>query len=205
MPNLSAESLLTSRSVRARPGADASDAALMRLVSGGDGLAFEQLYDRHATAAFTLARRLLGDQRAAEDACQEAFMAIWRNAASFDSARGAVRPWILGIARNRCIDAIRQRAVNARRLDTRQDVLDAEPAAERTEAQALGAIQAQELLVTLDVLPDEQRQVIALAYYGGLTHREIAELLHEPLGTVKGRLRLGLDKLHRRAHETVGA
>lgn len=180
-----------------------SDERLMCRIAGGERHAFEQLYDRHATAAFSLARRMLREQRAAEDACQEAFLAVWRNAGAFDPARGAVRPWLLQIVRHRAIDTIRHRKVHAVRLDTRPDLLDDEPAAEQTETQALGSIAAEEVRVRLRALPAEQRHAIELAYFGGLTHTEIAELLHQPLGTIKGRLRLGLEKLRCETSLTV--
>lgn len=185
-----------------RPG-EVTDERLMRRIAGGEHETFEQLYERHATAAFSLARAMLRDQRAAEDVCQEAFLAVWRNAAAFDATRGAVRPWLLQIVRNGAIDAIRHRRVPTRRLDVCPDILEHEPAAEQTQAQALGNIDAAAVRVTLRALPAEQRQAIALAYFGGLTHREIADVLELPLGTVKGRLRLGLEKLRCQASLTV--
>lgn len=98
--------------------------------------------------------------------------------------------------RNRAIDAWRRRAVHARWLEGREWPLDHEPAAEDTQAQAIRNVQAQAIRTTLGTLPDEQRETIVLAYYAGLSHTEIAEMLGEPLGTVKGRIRLGFEKLH---------
>lgn len=169
----------------------------MHRVAHGDVDAFETLHERHATAAFSLALRMLHDRRGAEDVCQEAFLALWRRAGSFDAARGSAGPWLLGIVRNRAIDALRHRATHTRRLDMRAELLEEEPARERTDVQAIGNIQAQAARSALASLPTEQRQAITLAYYGGLSHREIAETLGQPLGTIKGRVRLGLGKLHR--------
>lgn len=169
----------------------------MRRIAQGDVPAFEALYDRHVAVAFSLALRMLRDRRGAEDVCQEAFLVLWRRADGFDAGRGSPRAWLLGIVRNRAIDALRHRAVHARRLDAREDLLEEEPADERTDARAIGNIQAQAARTALASLPTEQRQAIALAYFGGLSHTEIAETLGQPLGTIKGRLRLGLEKLQR--------
>lgn len=172
------------------------DARLMRRVAAGDVTAFEQVYDRHATVAFAIAMGVLHDRRGSEDVCQEAFFAVWRSAGKFDAARGSLRSWLLRIVRNRAIDAARSRSVPGRQLEPREHLLEHEPAAERTEAQAIGNLQAATARAAIHTLPDEQRQAIVLSFYGGLTHTEIATHIEQPLGTVKGRVRLGLQKLH---------
>lgn len=168
----------------------------MELVHRKDAGAFEVLFDRHGGAAYSLAHRVLGDTTSAEDATQEAFLSIWRSGSRFDRSRGSVRSWILGIARNRSIDALRRGAKPARRLDfDDEQALEARPAEERTDAEALRRETARELQGALGALPNEQSRVLELAYYGGFTQSEIAEMLDTPLGTVKGRMRLGLESL----------
>lgn len=177
-----------------------ADVGLLRSVAGGDSEAFAEFYDRHAAAALTLAFRIIRDRCMAEDICQEAFMAAWRCAPGYRPGRGTPRTWLLGIVRNRAIDAWRRRAVHARWLEGREWPLDDEPATEDTQAQAIRNVQAQAIRTTLGTLPDEQRETIVLAYYAGLSHTEIAGMLGEPLGTVKGRIRLGFEKLHHHAN-----
>jgi RNA polymerase sigma-70 factor, ECF subfamily len=173
-----------------------ADEDLMPLVSRKDARAFEVFYDRHGGAAYSLAQRIVGDPVTAEDVTQEAFLSIWRSEAGYDRTRGSVRAWALGIVRNRAIDALRREASRAPRLDYDDDaVLETRPAPERTEAEALRRETARNLRGALDELPNEQSKVIELAYFGGFTHSEIAEMLGMPLGTVKGRMRLGLEKI----------
>lgn len=174
-----------------------ADEDLLTLVERGDADAFELVYDRHARVAFSLAFRLLGDRQAAEDLVQDAFLAVWRGAGGYASARGAVRTWVLSIVHNRGVDRIRTMAAGARRLEALQGeavIREAAPdAADLGVDNAMAANVRQEM----DALPDEQSAVIRLAYYGGFTHQEIAEMLQLPLGTVKSRMRLGLERLRR--------
>jgi RNA polymerase sigma-70 factor (ECF subfamily) len=180
-----------------------ADEDLMPLVARKEPAAFEVFYDRHGGAAYSLAHRIVGDAVTAEDVTQEAFLSIWRSEAGYDRTRGSVRAWALGIVRNRAIDALRREASRAPRLDYDDDaVLERRPAAERTEAEALRRETARSLRGALSELPSEQSKVIELAYYGGFSHSEIAEMLGMPLGTVKGRMRLGLEKI--RAHLSEG-
>jgi RNA polymerase sigma-70 factor (ECF subfamily) len=180
-----------------------ADEDLMPLVARKDSVAFEVFYDRHGGAAYSLAQRIVGDPTTAEDVTQEAFLSIWRSEAGYDRTRGSVRAWALGIVRNRAIDALRREAGRAPRLDYDDDaVLERRPAVERTEAEALRRETARSLRGALGELPSEQSKVIELAYYGGFTHSEIAEMLGMPLGTVKGRMRLGLEKI--RSHLAEG-
>jgi RNA polymerase sigma-70 factor (ECF subfamily) len=169
----------------------ATDTTLMRRVQGGDVAAFALLYDRHAPLVLGLTQRMLGERGLAEDVAQEAFVALWRNRAAYSPARGAVGTWLLAIARNRAIDAIR------RRRPVQPLVEDGpEPEApERTEEAVLERLEAAAIRIALAVLPDGQRLVLELAYFGGLSQSEIAAREHLPLGTVKSRLRLALRRL----------
>jgi len=174
-----------------------ADEELMGLVREREHRAFEVVYDRHGAAAYSLAYRILGESRAAEDATQEAFLSIWRTGARYDPLRGSVRNWIFGVVRNRAIDAVRSASAKRRPklvLDAGELIAE-RPAAERTEAEAIRRETAREVRGRLDELPREQSQVIELAYFGGFTHSEIAEMLQLPIGTVKGRMRLGLEKI----------
>jgi RNA polymerase sigma-70 factor, ECF subfamily len=173
-----------------------ADEELMPLVSRRDPEAFEVLYDRHGGVAFSLAYRIVGDRAAAEEVTQEAFISVWRSGARFDAARGSVRSWLLSVVRNRAIDFLRSKAGRAPKLDFDDEaVLEQRPAAERTEEEALRRETAGELRGALGKLPGEQSKVIELAYFGGFSHSEIAEILSLPMGTVKGRMRLGLEKI----------
>jgi RNA polymerase sigma-70 factor, ECF subfamily len=173
-----------------------ADEDLMTLVDRKDPDAFEVFYDRHGGAAYSLAHRIVGDRGVAEDVTQEAFLSIWRSKARFDPARGSVRSWALGIARNRAIDALRHSARPVPKLDFDDEVvLEAQPAGERTEAEAIRRDTAGRLRQALGLLPRDQSQVIELAYFGGFSHREIADMVGAPLGTIKGRMRLGLEKI----------
>jgi RNA polymerase sigma-70 factor, ECF subfamily len=179
-----------------------ADEDLMPLVGRKDPAAFEVFYDRHGGAAYSLAHRIVGNPALAEDVAQEAFLSIWRSEAGFDRTRGSVRAWALGIVRNRAIDALRREASRGPRLDYDDEaVLERRAAPERTEEEALRRETARSLRGALEELPNDQSKVIELAYYGGFTHSEIAEMLGMPLGTVKGRMRLGLEKIRTRLAE----
>jgi RNA polymerase sigma-70 factor (ECF subfamily) len=181
-----------------------ADEELMAVVDRKEPAAFEVLYDRHGGAAFSLAYRIVGDRTAAEDVTQEAFLSIWRSNARFDRARGSVRSWVLSVVRNRAIDALRRGGAHAPQLDHDDDgVLEARPAEERTETEAIRRESSRELRGALKELPEDQSQVISLAYFGGFSHSEIAEMLGMPLGTVKGRMRLGLEKIRGQLAEAM--
>ena len=172
-----------------------ADEDLMTLVDRKDEAAFEVFYDRHGGPAYSLAHRIVGDRNLAEDVVQEAFLSIWRSKAGYDRARGSVRSWSLGIVRNRAIDALRRAATPAPRLDLDDDAaLETRQAPERTDSEVIRRETARKVRGVLGTLPNEQSQVIELAYFGGFSHSEIAEMLGEPLGTIKGRMRLGLEK-----------
>jgi RNA polymerase sigma-70 factor (ECF subfamily) len=175
----------------------------MPLVGARDPEALAVLYDRHGGVAFSLAYRIVGEQAAAEDVTQEAFITIWRNGGRFDAARGSVRSWMLTIVRNRAIDALRSRATKAPKLDFDDEaVLEQRPSGEpMTDEKTERRETARELRDVLRLLPREQSSAIELAYFGGFTQSQISGLLDLPLGTVKGRLRLGLEKIR---HEMTG-
>ncbi len=173
-----------------------ADEELMPLIGGKDAEAFGVLYDRHGGVAYSLAYRIVGERGAAEDVTQEAFISIWRSGTRYDAARGSVRAWLLGIVRNRAIDALRSRSRGAPKLNLDDDsILEQRPAEERTETEALRRETAAEVRGVLEGLPGEQSKVIELAFFGGFSHSEIAAMLGVPLGTVKGRMRLGLEKV----------
>jgi RNA polymerase sigma-70 factor (ECF subfamily) len=173
-----------------------ADEELMPLIGEKNPDAFEVFYDRHGGVAYSLAYRIVGERGVAEDVTQEAFISIWRSGARYDAARGSVRTWMLGIVRNRAIDFLRSKAGRAPKLDFDDDsILEHRPAAEQTESEALQRETAREVRGALDELPGEQAKVIQLAYFGGFSHSEIAGMLGVPLGTVKGRMRLGLEKI----------
>lgn len=182
-----------------------ADEELMALVDRNDPAAFELLYDRHGGAAYSLAYRILGDRSAAEDATQEAFLSIWRSRSRYDRARGSVRSWVLTVVRNRAIDTLRRGGAGAPKLDHDDEgVLEARPGPDRTDEEALRRETSRELRGALRSLPSEQSQVIELAYFGGFSQSEIAEIAGLPLGTVKGRMRLGLEKIRAEIAEAIG-
>ncbi|HEY5054221.1 MAG TPA: sigma-70 family RNA polymerase sigma factor [Solirubrobacterales bacterium] len=173
-----------------------ADEELMPLIGEKDPAAFEVFYDRHGGAAYSLAYRIVGERAVAEDVTQEAFISIWRSGARFDQARGSVRSWMLSIVRNRAIDVLRSKAGRAPKLTFDDDaILEQRPSGEFTDEEALRRETAQELRGALGDLPNDQSKVIELAYFAGFSHSEIAEVLGVPLGTVKGRMRLGLEKI----------
>jgi RNA polymerase sigma-70 factor (ECF subfamily) len=178
-----------------------ADEELMELVAGNDADAFEVVLERHADAAFALAYRICGRRPAAEDIAQEAFLSVWRSGARYDRARGSVRTWTLGIVHNRAVDSLRRSSVHERRRVSDEGIEDTLEAPERTESQAVEKATSREIRGALDELPSEQRKVIELAYFGGFTHVEIASMIGTPVGTVKGRMRLGLRKLRDRLQD----
>src|SRR5919199_204723 len=161
------------------------DEELMELVAGGDARAFEALYDRHGGPAFSLAYRMVGNRVIAEDITQDAFLSIWRSSTRYQRERGSVRTWVLGIVHHRGIDALRRNLVHDRRRASAEGIEERHEAPERTDVE----------VARRDELPEAQSRVIELAYFGGFTHVQIAEMLEMPVGTVKGRMRLALQKL----------
>ena len=181
---------------RQREEARAEDERLIARVVEGDRGAFEMLYDRYASTVFGLALRMLGDREVAEDAVQEIFWRVWRRLGSFDRSR-AFAPWLFGIAHNYCIDELRRRKVRPQSVyeDDENPILSEIADEADVGESALLAEQGRLVRSALEQLPEEQRQTLLLAYFGGLTQQEIAAKLGNPLGTVKTRMRLGLQKL----------
>ncbi|HVL94988.1 MAG TPA: sigma-70 family RNA polymerase sigma factor [Solirubrobacteraceae bacterium] len=172
-----------------------ADEDLMQVVARAEPGAFEVLYERHSGVAFSLAYRMMGTRNAAEDVVQEAFLNIWRSGARYERSRGSVRTWILGIVHHRAIDALRRSSVHDRRRTGDEGIEDRLEANERTDVEAARRDEARSVRDTMGTLPPEQSRVIELAYFGGFSHSEIAEMLEMPIGTVKGRMRLGLEKM----------
>jgi RNA polymerase sigma-70 factor (ECF subfamily) len=171
-----------------------ADEELISLVEQSDAEAFAMLYDRHSRPAYSLAYRMMGEKQAAEDLLQDALLKVWRAAASYRPERGSVRTWILSIVHNRGIDQLRSLASRRR---TQERVEASAPRVQPSEAftQAWRNTQREQVREALGTLPAEQLKILELAYFSGYTHVEISELLGVPLGTVKGRMRLGLKKV----------
>jgi RNA polymerase sigma-70 factor (ECF subfamily) len=182
-----------------------ADEDLMVLAREGDAQAFEVVFDRHADVAFSLAYRMCGRRQLAEDVVQEAFLSVWRNAGTYDRVRGSVRTWILGVVRNRAIDAFRRDAVRVSRDVSDEGIADKIASRELTDVAVERRDEARSVGAALNELPADQREVIELAYYGGFSHSEIADVLSLPPGTVKGRMRLGLAKMRVALGDSVGA
>ena len=174
-----------------------ADEDLVIQIARGDERSFEVLYDRHGKVAWSLAFRLLGEREAAEDLVQEAFLAVWNGAAGYSHAKGSVRTWILSIVHHRAVDRLRQTSASRRRQDALEQVAMIEPAAPDAAEVALARVEATEIRTALADVPGDQLEVLRLAYYGGYTHHEIAGMLSLPLGTVKSRMRLGLERVRR--------
>lgn len=174
-----------------------TDEALMIRAQADDTDAFSELYDRHAVLAFRIARAICRDRGRAEEVVQEGFLAIWRGRADYRPDAGSFRAWSMRIVKNRAIDSSRH--LGARPPTQTSDAYDDQPPADRDsptpQDEALAQSERDELFASLRRLPDAQAEVIVLAFYGELSHSEIATQLDLPAGTVKGRMRLGLEKL----------
>jgi RNA polymerase sigma-70 factor, ECF subfamily len=167
---------------------------LISFVQTGDAEAFAVLYDRHSQAAYCLAYRMMGEKQAAEDLAQEAFIKVWRRAGSYRAQKGSVRTWILSIVHNRGIDQLRSHA-SRRRTQEKIEASAASSQPSEAFAETWRNTQSEQVREALSTLPKEQLKILELAYFSGYTHVQIAELLNVPLGTVKGRMRLGLQKM----------
>lgn len=172
-----------------------ADEDLMQYVRRGEATAFEIVYERHSGAAFSLAFRMTGNRNAAEDVVQEAFLSLWRSNARYDRTRGSVRTWVFGIVHNRAIDSLRRSVVHDKRRASDEGIEERFEAKERTDVEVARRDEAREVREALTTLPAEQCKVLELAYFGGFTHTEIAAMLDTPIGTIKGRMRLGLVKM----------
>jgi RNA polymerase sigma-70 factor, ECF subfamily len=172
-----------------------ADEELMHLVRDGEVRAFDVIFDRHAGAAFSLAYRMCGRRAMAEDVVQEAFLSVWRSGVRYDPGRGSVRSWVLSAVRNRAIDAFRRDGSRDSQTVADERYAEELAAEERTDTEVERRDEARLVRGALQGLPPDQRQVIELAYFGGFSHSQIAEMLALPAGTVKGRMRLGLSKM----------
>ncbi len=168
----------------------------MELLAARDVAALDALYGRHARPTFALALKLLGDRELAEEVVQESFLKLWQRSHAFDRQRGRLLPWLLGVAHHRAVDTLRHRQVESRHRvhDDSADVQD-RGADVDPELQALDSQRAEAVALALARLPRTQRQALELAYFRGLTQSEIAAHLDQPLGTVKTRIRLAMQKL----------
>lgn len=170
------------------------DAALLAAIGRRDERALAALYDRYGGFAYALAYRILGERGAAEDAVQDAFLNVWRRAASFEAGRGSARTWLLSIVHHRAVDRLRGTAGRARH-DGSFDDLATVMADDDPWRDVETTLQREALQRGLAALPEDQRRTIELAYFAGYTQTEIAGAMGVPVGTVKGRMRLGLHKL----------
>ena len=189
---------------------EADDAALTALVAEGSAAALEVLYLRYGRVVQAFATRMMGDRQSGEELVQEVFVKAWRQARSYSSERGSYITWLLSITHNLSIDEIRkrnrrpQKAASADPVlmmaNVKDDAISVELSAEMTELRAL-------MIEAMGTLPVQQRQAVELAFYRGLTQREVAETLNEPLGTIKTRIRLGMKKLrdYLEDHEVTGS
>lgn len=171
-----------------------SDERVIDLIAQASPEGIEMLYDRYGRLAYTLALRVLGDAAAAEDVVQEAFLAVWRRAASYRPERGSLRTWVCSIVHHRAIDRLRGRSGRAR-LDLSLDKAPPDVALSDTWETVAADLERDHIRRALGELPDEQRRTIELAYYAGYSQSEISSLMSVPLGTVKGRTRMALRRL----------
>ena len=173
------------------------DAALLARIAGDDPDALGELYDRYGRVVFGVLYRLLGAPEAAEEVTQDAFHAVWQRAATYRADRGAVRTWLLAIARNAAID---WRRTKGKRIEREAAIDEAAELVEeiRVDDRVIARLRAERVREAVASLPDEQRIVLSLAFWSGLSQTEIAERTGTPLGTVKSRVRLGMTKLRDR-------
>ncbi len=178
-----------------QPTTEELQAQLLQRVAAQDREALAAFYDQTAGVLFGTSLRILGDPQEAEEVVQDVYLQIWDKAATFNAKLGAPLYWALSIARNRSIDRLRSRQRRARLIEELRDEEPAEPAPPVIAQAGLDSDDLTAIRSAVGSLPSEQRQAIALAFFGGLTHAEIAETLGEPLGTVKARIRRGMMKL----------
>ena len=167
----------------------------MARLQGGDQAAFAILYSRYETLAYAVASRIVRDRAQVEDVVQEAFTDVWSKRAHFNAERGNPRSWMLAIVHNRAIDAVRRQQTQAARIVHDELAGERQQPAPAIDTEAIAREQARSTRAALASLPPAQRSAIGLAYFGGLTQEQVARTLDTPLGTVKGRTRLGLARL----------
>jgi RNA polymerase sigma-70 factor (ECF subfamily) len=191
----------------ADPRASASDDDLLEAIQRREEAALAALYDRYGRLAFALALRMLGERGAAEDVVQDAFLKVWRYADRYQQGRGSAQPWLMAIVHNVAVDRRRGRsgrAMSELSLDATNEYTGWQaPAQDDPFLAAAHRIDAERIRAALSSLPPEQREAIDLAYFGGMSHHEIAERTGQPIGTVKSRLRLGLRRLREALSEAT--
>jgi RNA polymerase sigma-70 factor (ECF subfamily) len=178
------------------PELERPDADLFVPLLNRDGEALERTYERYGSLAYAIALRILGDPGRAEEVVQDAFTALWSKPSGFDPERGSFRGWFLMVVRNRAIDVLRGRSRGrAGEVELPSELSDRQGGGDPWHSVSL-SLEQDEIRSAVKSLSDVQREAIELAFFGGYTHSQIATMLRLPLGTVKGRLRLGLEKLH---------
>ena len=173
----------------------AAQTRLLQRVAGRDLEAVSELYDQIAAPLFSVAVRILGDAAEAEEVIQDVFVQIWEKAATFDAALGSAFHWTLSITRHRCVDRLRSRQRRTRLAEELQTNMASQQHQSADNTSSLNSDDTEAIRVALKDLPEDQRQAIELAFFAGKTHLEIAELLNQPLGTIKARIRRGMLKL----------
>jgi len=177
---------------------EARDRELVRAIGRGNEEAFRSLFRRYAPSAMAVARRVVGQPYLAEEAVQEGFLALWRNPSAYEEMRGSVKAWLMATVHNRAVDLVRREETQRRRAEDAQpdeDVVTLEDPADRVVDEIGLPEERKAVRAALEDLPPEQRQVIELMYFDGLSHTRVAERLSLPLGTVKSRTLLGMRKL----------
>lgn len=176
---------------------DPADELLVRRIVDGDQAALGEIYDRYGRPAYSLARRICSDDGIAEDVVQEVFLAFWRDPTRFDPARGSFGTWLLTLVHHKSVDAVRREsAIRRRTVPAAEDGEEwSAPPGPGADQAALGAVVGGQVREALNKLPAEQRQALALAYYGGYTQHEVAKITGVPLGTVKSRMFTGVQRL----------
>ena len=173
------------------------DESLIRLIRQAREGALGELYDRYSRLVFSLAANSVGDRATAEEITQDVFLRVWQRAGQYRADRGKVSTWLTGITRHRCIDQLRRRAVRAEKHSVTWAEISpgSEPVGSGPDEAAAQTLERERVRAAVGGLPEEQRRVLALAYFQGLSQSRIAEVLDLPLGTVKTRVRLGMQKL----------
>jgi RNA polymerase sigma-70 factor (ECF subfamily) len=171
----------------------ATDTQLLEGIAGGDESSLAALYDRYHLLAFSLALRVVNDRGRAEDVVQDAFLSVWRKASSFAEGRGSVKTWLTSIVRNRAIDVVRARRESD--ADDEAVLLALRDPSPGIVEQVTAALDAETIRAAMSALPIEQRQAVVMAYFEGRSHSEISDLTGLPLGTVKSRIRLAMQRL----------
>ncbi len=186
-----------------------TDEELMAAIVAQDAAAFAVLYDRYVDLVYATTLRVLADSQLAEDAAQDVFVRLWRRPQTFIAERGRFISWLMSVSRNRAVDELRSRGRRRRRegpgIQTSDEQASLQIPDETENPLRSAELHEEQRLVrrTLKVLPHDQRLALEMAYFGGLTQMEIAAILHEPLGTIKTRMRLGMQKLRRALEDKV--